>query len=310
MPKHFDDFAAAGSVTPEDILALRRSVWSNGQIEIGEAEAILTMNASLRQSSAEWTDFFVEALSVWLVDQQDPRGYVDEAQVDWLIARLDRTDGVQSMAELELLVHVLEKAVSAPERLRRFAMVSIERAVIEGTGQTRDGGTLEPGRVTAGETRLLRRLVFASGGDRPAGVSGDEAELLFRIKDACRDGDNAPEWKQLFVQGVGNFLQASSIGEPLSRERELELERFVASRDSGLGGFIGRMAQVNARDVVATARDALRGSEAPVGRDWEAECARAVAIDADEQDWLDRKIGADGITDPYEQALLDFLKST
>ena len=308
MSMQFRDFASNGSITSDDILALRRSVWSNGLIDASEAEQILAINASLTSPTAEWTDFLVEALSVWLIDQQDPRGYVDVAQAEWLIARLDRGGRVETMSEIELLVRVLEKATSAPDRLRQFALTQIEHAVLEGQGPTRDGGTLEPGRVTADEARLLRRLIFAAGSDRPAAVSQSEAELLFRIKDATRDADNAPEWKQLFVQGVGNYLQASGGAEPLARDRERELQRFIAAPGGGLGNFIGRMARVHPNGFTTATRDALSFGRKPVQKDWEAEAARAVAIDPGEQSWLDAQVQADGEIDAYEQALMDFLK--
>ena len=308
MSMQFRDVTATGSITPEDILALRRSVWSNGLIDAGEAEQILAINAANREPCAEWTDFFVEALSVWLIDQQEPRGYVDDAQAEWLIARLDRGSGVETMAELELLVRVLEKATSAPARLRQFALAQTERAVLEARWPTRDGAMLEPGRVTAGEARLLRRLIFAAGSDRPAAVSQAEAEMLFRIKDATRDADNAPEWRQLFVQGVGNHLQASGGAEPLARERERELERFIAAPAGGLGSFIGRMARVHPNGLTTATRDVLSFGRKPVTRDWEGEAERAAAIDPGEQSWLDGQVQADGEIDAYEQALMDFLK--
>jgi len=44
-----------------------------------------------------------------------------------------------------------------------------------------------------------------------------EAELPWRLKDACRESDNVPEWKTLFVQGVGNHLMAYNSYKPLER---------------------------------------------------------------------------------------------
>jgi len=299
MSQELHDFTPAGThgLSHDDILQLRRTVWQNGTIEQPEAEAILALNARYPDGGAEWTDFLVEALSVWLVDQQDPRGHVDEGQAEWLIARLGR-DGACNPTELELLVRVTEKAVSAPERLRDFALAQIERAAIAGTPC-----------VTASEAKLLRRLLFAAAGERSAGVSQAEAELLFRIKDASVGAANAPEWQQLFVQGVGNFLQATTPAEPLSRERARELERFMNTPGSGgLGGFLGRMSHVHANGLVSAGRDVLGFGRKQPARDWDGEFERAAAIDNGEQLWLDRKVQADGQVDEYEAALLAFLK--
>ena len=51
---------------------------------------------------------------------------------------------------------------------------------------------------------LIRRYLFAAGGDGNVAVTRREAELLFDINDALPDGPEAPEWTALFVQGIVN----------------------------------------------------------------------------------------------------------
>lgn len=303
------DAAAQGAITASDILALRQTVWTDNSISAEEAEAILAINTGITDPDAGWTDFFVEALTQWLVHAQDPRGYVDEAQGGWLLDRIDRGGRVETMAEIELLVHLLEAATSTPQSLRAYALAQVEKAVMDGNGPTRAGGTLEPGKVTAGEAQLLRRMIFASGGDGPASVSVEEAELLFRIKNASLGADNAPEWKQLFVQGVGNYLEGCRNLAPLSRAREAELETFVESRDEGVGGFLSRM--FRSSPDMQGAKVYLQGGEmAPerLGSTLAAMADTDAAITSGEQAWIDARIQADGTIDPYEQALLDFLR--
>lgn len=134
------------------------------------------------------------------------------------------------------------------QNLRSYALAQIEQAVLTGEGPTRKSGALEKGHVSKAEAGLLRRLLFASGSDRPAGVSQAEAEALFRIKDASLGGDNAPEWKQLFVQGVGNYIAGFTSGEALSRDRAAELEAFMNDRRSSTGGFLARFGKSFLRD--------------------------------------------------------------
>jgi len=229
MSDPFRDFTpqapVASAITPDDILVLRRSVWRDGQIDRNEAEAILALNDTITEPSVAWTDFFVEALSVWLVDQQDPRGTIDDDGVDWLVTRLDR-DEPDTVSELELLARVLEKAAAAPERLRQFALAQAERAMTTGDPV--------PGPITASDSRVLRRLIFSPGRDHLPGVVAAEAEMLFRIMEAALTAENAPEWKQLFVQGIANYLQGTGgdlsclCGRPASREWEAEFERSAA----------------------------------------------------------------------------------
>ncbi len=152
------------------------------------------------------------------------------------------------------------------------------------------------------EAQLIRRIIFSSGSERPAAVSRAEAELLFRIKNAALDADNAPEWKRLFVQGVGNYLMGFAGHEPLSMARAAELESFMNDSRAALGRFAGRMARAQIGD----------GFKAVFGRgevrpDLDSQVRHAEAIEEGEKLWLDTRIGADDRIDEYEQALLEFL---
>lgn len=298
--------AADGVITAEEVLAMRRAAWPDGRIDQTEAEAILAINEVVSDKSAEWTDFLVEAVGEYVLNGTEPRGYVADETADWLIARLDHDGRLDSVAELELLVRVLEKALGTPDRLKDYALAQIERAVLTGEGPTRDGGTLSTGSITEAECKLLRRVIFASGGDRPSAVSQREAEMLFRLKDASLGAPNAAEWQRLFVQGVGNYLQGWTGGRPLSRDRAAQLESFMNDHSHGLGSFFGRMSQVGASDLAWAARDVFGGSK-PADRDYAGEADSDAALTSPEKAWLNGRIEADGRTDPLEEALIAFL---
>ncbi len=306
MSMHFRELAeqamADGAIAADEILGLRREGWSNSAVDADEAEAIFVLNDHLADPSPEWSDFFVEAISEYVVNGVMPRGYVDDDQADWLMERIDSDGRLDSQTELELLVRVLEKALGAPQALKAYALGQIEQAVLTGEGPTRDGGILEPGVVNSAEARLLRRLIFAPGSDRPAAVSRSEAEMLFRLKDASLDGDNAPDWKQLFVQGVGNYLQGFGGSDPLSRERAAELESFMNDSAVSIGGFFARMAQSNP----LTGFSSLFGRE-PEAADLDDAVAAEHEVTTIEQAWLQGQIDANGQVDEFDQALLDFL---
>jgi hypothetical protein len=306
MTVHFSDIArqaaADGVIMPEEILALRREGWGDGQVTHEEAEAIYALDAALNERPAEWCDFLVEAIGEYVLNAWEPKGYVTEEQGAWLIAKVATDGRLDSMTELELLVRVLERAHNAPDSLKDFVLAEIERAVTTGSGPTRKGGSLEPGVVTEADCAAIRRTIFSAGGDRPAAVSREEAEMLFRIKDATLDKTNAGEWKRLFVQGVGNYLQGYvALSAQLSRERAAELESFMNDAGSNVGRFMGRMAKSapNAFGVVFGRKQAVPSREQHV--------AAAEAVTPEEKSWLDAEIGADGKVDELEEALLAFL---
>jgi hypothetical protein len=307
MSIHFSDLAAQaaadGAISAEDILALRQASWANGTISIEEADALFRINDSIGGHTPEWSDCFVEAVGEFIVNGTEPKGYVDEAQADWLIGRIDHNGKLESMTELELLVRVFERALGVPDHLRAYALAQIEQAVLTGEGPTRKGGALEKGNVTQGEAQLMRRIVFASGSDRPAGVSRAEAEMLFRIKDAALDADNAPEWQRLFVQGVGNYLMGFSGKGPLGAERVAELEAFVRDARPSVVGFVQRMARAELGEGMRAVFDRKRAQGPSIAQ----QVSNAEAVTGDERLWLDTRINANDMVDGYDQALLDFL---
>ncbi|WP_156427340.1 hypothetical protein [Novosphingobium sp. Fuku2-ISO-50] len=297
-----------GDISDEAILALRRQIWPDGLVDAAEVEEILAINEDVRRPSAAWIAFFVEAVTEFLHATSHPRGTLSEAQADWLILRMDRDGRLDSPAKLELLVHLLEKMDATPDRMKAYILVQIERAVVFGAGPTR-GGDWAPaaGEISAEECALLRRVIFAPGGFGPARVSAEEAEMLFRIKDATLDGDNAPEWKTLFVQGIANYLQGwQGLALPTA-EQELAHERFLAARDPGIGGFLGSMVRTSPNGLLSAVRGGGFGRRQPA-RDIVAEERADYAVTPVEKQWLDSRIEADGKLDPLEQALLAFLQ--
>jgi hypothetical protein len=296
MSMHFSDIArqaaADGAITSDEILALRREGWGDGRLTAGESDAIFAINGALAERSADWCDFFVEAIGEYVLNAWEPKGYVTDAQAAWLIGKIEADDKLDSMVELEVLLRLLERAANVPETLKAFALEQIERAVMTGTGPTRDGGSLSPVCVSDGECRALRRAIFAVGGDRPAAVSEREAEMLFRIKDATLGAANAPEWKRLFVQGVGNYLMGYfSPDAQLSRDRAAELEAFTDDDSSSIGRFMTRMARgvPNGFGLVFGRRASAPSREQQV--------AQAQDVTGDENVWLDAHVQADGQVD-------------
>lgn len=293
--------AADGAISADEILALRRMGWSDGSMRSDEVSAIFDVNDALAEPTAEWSDFFVEAVGEYVINGAEPRGYVSEDAAGWLIERVDRDGELKSMTELELLVRVLERGLNVPQRLKSYILQQIEQAVLTGSGPTRNG-ELVAGSVNATEAALLRRVLFAPAGDGPAGISCVEAEMLFRLKDAALGADNSPEWKRMFVQGVANYLQGvASRTAQISREQALELETFVADDSTHVARFLGRMVQ-SAPDAFGV----VFGKKQPA-LDPLAELTEAEKIDAGEQQWLDSHVEADGAIDEYEQALITFL---
>ncbi len=134
MTLHFRALAAKtaedSAISANEILALRRAAWPDGKIDPEEAEAIFILNDQIVAPTAEWSDFFIEALVEFVVNTTEPRGYVTEGNARWLTERVTHNGKVDSLTELELLIRVLEKSLSTPETLRDFVLDQLEKAVL------------------------------------------------------------------------------------------------------------------------------------------------------------------------------------
>lgn len=295
--------AADGRITAEELLALRREGWGDGIVTRAEAEALFALNTALADRTPEWCDVFVEAIGEFVLNAAPPRLQCSDEEAAWLIGQIDHDGVVESMAELEALVRILERAENTPDRLKTYALTVVERAVLTGAGPTRCGGELAATRITVAECRIIRRVIFASGGHGPAAVSRFDAELLFRLKDATLAEENAAEWDDLFIDGVANFLQGFILpNAQLSHDRRRELEAFVADNQAGASRFFGRM--LREAPQVANHFGKVFGTKKPAGQDYAALAAEGEMVTDFESKWLERMVSADGEVDELETRLI------
>lgn len=294
--------AADGVVSPSELQSLRQLGWGDGKIFRNEADAIFAINNAVTHPTPEWTDFFVEAIGEFVLNGTEPRGHCDEDEARWLIQSLDHDGKLDSMSELELLVRVVEKAQNVPVLLKNYALHQVEQAVLTGTGPTRHGGDLSATHISAAECRIVRRLIFASGGHGPAAVTRYDAEFLFRLKDETVQEENAPQWDELFVDGVANFLKGFQLqNAQVSHERMKELESFIADNKASVGRFMGAM--VREMPQVRNHFGKVFGQKSS-GPDYTALEAAGAEVTDYEANWLEEMINADGEVDDLERALL------
>ena len=307
MTSHFNAIAARaaadGQIAPEELAELRRYLWGDGIVSAAEAEALFAANRALGDRTPEWCDFFVEAIGEFVLNGSPPRLQCSETEAEWLIAQVTSDGVIESMAELECMVRILERAENVPDRLKTFVLAAIEREVLTGVGPTRCGGELCATHINAAECRILRRVIFASGGHGPAAVSRYDAEMLFRLKDATLAEENAAEWDALFIDGIANYLKGFTFqNAQLSHERKRELEAFIAAENQpSIGRFMGRV--IREVPQVGNHFGKVFGKKKP-GPDYTALAAQGEAVTDHERAWLEGMIDADGEVDELESRLL------
>jgi hypothetical protein len=307
-PERIERLVQSGQVNDADVAQLRALVWSEGQIARPVIDDLFLINDNCAPQSHDWRNFFVEAVEHYLLRQKFPHGFIHEPDAAWLRTSIQTNGAIGSAAELDLLVNVIEAAENAPDDLKDFAIAEIERIAVSGVGVTRiDDGDIRPRSIDASEVSLLRRLIFAGGGEGAIVVGSKEADMLLRLKAATLDGDNAPEWMELFVQGVGNHLLAHSDYRPLSRDEAARLNREMDHNAPNVANFFKRMipGEMFGRGTLVEAFKAVFPAK-PLPSSLQHGDA-ASALTSEEADWLKDQIVLDAQTDAYEKALLAFI---
>ncbi|QPC92689.1 hypothetical protein [Mesorhizobium sp. INR15] len=297
-------------ITVDDVTMLRHDVFGDGVVTRGEAEALFALDATARDKCPEWPVFFVEAVTDYIVHQEKPAGYISQDNADWLIRTISRDGMVDSRTELELLVHVLEEAKSSPVKLCTYALEQVAHAVIDGKGPLMLGGSLVPGLVAKAEVELLRRILYAHGGEGNIAITRAEAEILFKINERTATANNDPSWNDLFVKAIANFVMCSAGYEAPTRDVALRQDAFLDHAKPEIGGFFGRMVSGGLAGIIEAYR-----SPADTEAEWEARnmaaealARRAETIDAGEAKWLVEHIGVDRPLYENERALLTLIK--
>jgi hypothetical protein len=273
----------SGTISPDDVLAMRREVYGAPQVAGEYVEALLALDGALAAGSPEWTSFIGDALVDYVVHQEDPEDYVDDVKAGWLIGACAgplRRDGA-----IQALVRVIEDAAAVPQSLESFVLGKAKAAVIAA------------GQVSADDVALLRRLVFAGGGEDSVGVSREEADMLFDIDDALGKAANDPAWPDFFALAVADSLVEVSPFHVEGRADAARDEAWLSSRP-GLLDFFKHMP--HAPDVKGVLRDVF-DPYADARAEWrdpdsrmEADEAAAAPVTDDEARWLLGRLGGGG----------------
>ena len=306
-PLSVDQICERGSIRDDDVLNLRRVWYADGHIGKTEAENLLRINDSCRVQDPNWAPFFVEAITDFIINDTEPQGYLTKANAEWLINGISRDGRVEQQTEVELLLNVLDKSRWSPEILVVFALEQVRRAVLGGTGPLRaNADATDIPSVTEADTEILRRILYALGGDGNIAITRREADALFAIDELTADADNCPEWTELFVKAIASSIMAASGYNVPPRKEVLRREAWLESRgDLSLGNMFSKAFQ-NGFSGVLGAYQQQSAEERALARleHQRLEIITNQEITSDEGQWLAQRIGQDGRLTPNETALL------
>ncbi len=311
-----DYVRAQGSIDAETANVLRRQVFGDGVVSRAEAELMFRLNDACRGNDAAWNAFFVDSLTDYFVWQQDPAGYLSDADAAFLIEGVTRDGAIDGPTELELLVNIVHWSQGCPESVILLTLETVRDSVLHGGGVLFGPKRRRKGVIDRADVAILSRVIYAGGGGGSVTITRREADLLFDLNDVTVEKENDPAWTELFVNAIANHLMArrgapaiADADEARRREAWLADRRGVGDILTGMGRAV---ASLDAAAIWAAADLTGRRARAAEEAREAAEAAagdRRERVDADEVAWLVGRISDDGILHASERALLAFIKA-
>ncbi|MDX2288766.1 MAG: hypothetical protein NW217_08090 [Hyphomicrobiaceae bacterium] len=308
----FEDIRLRGSIRQADVARFKAEINGNGGLTAETAALLVALNASCPVQDASWPDFYSDAITAFVVHQASPSGYVTRGNADWLMSAMAFDGRIARRSDLDLLITILEEARWAPPSLVAFCLAQVHRAVLTGDGPLRAMGDTAPGMITDADVELVRRIIYAGGGDDAIAVTRAEAEVLFAINDILTDEPTNEAWTELFVKAIANLMMSVSGYRVPTREEALSSEAWLEERGTlspleivetitriGLTGvlpaYIHQSREERAIAQLERHRIALVTDEEMAGED--------------DAQWLAERFGTKGKLTANESALLAFLAS-
>jgi hypothetical protein len=305
-----EEIVQRGSIKDVDVLRFRSAYYCDGIISAEEAESLFRLNEACTMQDDAWSDFFVEAMTDHLVNQALPEGYLTADDGQRLIGRISKDGKIARKTELDLVVSVLDKSRWSPVSLSAFALEQVRRAVVDGDGPLRAGEVAEKGKISEPEVELVRRILYAFGGDGNVAVTRREAEVLFEINDAIADPEANAAWTDLFVKAVTNVLMAASGQAVPSREEALRRDAWLKERGELSPQALLLKLVTSSLEAVRSAYQEQSPEERALARleHQRIEIITNEVITRAEVEWLCERLGRDGQLTPNEAALIAYLQ--
>ena len=268
-----------------------------------------TAQKSAGHDSVEWTNLFSEAVTDYVVHQNEPTDYIPQEKADWLVAKLKEKGGIATTSEFAMLIDMMKNALGVPPSLSAFALREIETAIVSGHHSLIGGEDHAAGTVTEADVDVLRSVLYAATTGSVGHVTREEAEALFDIAHATAHGTCDPAFDELFARAVGNHLMAICSHVP-SRNEMLHRDQWLDQRES-LAGFFSRMLTPGSaetyRELMKSPLERADEDMAALERQDDAARAESEQITGAEADWVIAHLTRQGPLTSAETRLLKWL---
>jgi len=107
-----------GIIDADEVNEIREVLFADGKIDKEEAEFLFELNDAVsgHNNHSSWKDLMVEAVSSFVLDDEESPNEIDDEEADWLIAKV-QGDGQIDEIERAILDNIKKKAVKVSPKL-------------------------------------------------------------------------------------------------------------------------------------------------------------------------------------------------
>ena len=289
-------------ISDDEALDIRRKIMSPTKVLKHDAEALIRLNEQVAEPTAVWKTLFIEAIADYMIDTTTSGYIVNDEKATWLIDAVQSDGRLDTETEFNLLIKIINKANIVSPKLEVYMLSAVKDAIIKGRGTWSESRQLEAGKVTEDDVELLRRIMYAVGGEGGIDISREEAEIIYDIHDATADADNHASWGDMFSKMMACYMmsgmsaievsEAEAIGRDVWLKSDEGLDFSIDNIVKGFSGFFKSEKRIDMTPAVL---------DEPLQSSLEA-------ITEEEAYWLIDRINRDGRITPYEAKMLYYLK--
>lgn len=127
MKQLVQDIIADGVVDATEVTQLREVMLEDGVIDREEADALFEINDAVTGNANDlsWEEFFVEAITSHVLEDETSPGVIDQGEGDWLASKIEG-DGEVDAVETALLINVASKATGIESERLNTLIASVK----------------------------------------------------------------------------------------------------------------------------------------------------------------------------------------
>jgi hypothetical protein len=113
-----NELLADGIIDLAEVKELKEILYADGVIDTEEAEFLFEINDAVsgKENDLSWESFFIDAITSYLLEDDNSPGEIDEEEANWLYKKI-KGDGQIDATEKNLLINLKNKAKSFPSNL-------------------------------------------------------------------------------------------------------------------------------------------------------------------------------------------------